>query len=213
MMSLYNILELLSVDELSEEEKRELIRDNMQLTDRALNMVEDLLSWTRQQLNTATVNYTTINVYDLGNEIITFFQPEASEMNINLVNACSPETTVYSDYQMLKMVIRNLFSNALKFTPSGGYIEMGVSKTNGYVILYVADTGVGIKPEDQSKIFSEEKYFTTNGVRGERGNGLGLKLCRNFVEKSGGKIWLESKLGTGSTFFIEIKRTGNTLTS
>jgi len=207
MMSLYNILELLSVDELSEQEKRELIRDNMQLTDRALNMVEDLLSWTRQQLNTTTVNYTTINVYDLGNEIITFFQPDAREMNINLVNACSPETTVYSDYQMLKMVIRNLFSNALKFTPSGGYIEMGVSKTNGHVILYVIDTGVGIKPEDQSKIFSEEKYFTTNGVRGERGNGLGLKLCRNFVEKSGGKIWLESKPGKGSTFYIEIKRT------
>lgn len=211
MMSLYNILELLSVDELSEEEKRELIRDNMQLTDRALNMVEDLLSWTRQQLNTTTVNYTTINVYDLGNEIITFFQPDAREMNINLVNACSPETTVYSDYQMLKMVIRNLFSNAMKFTPSGGYIEMGVSKTNGNVILYVADTGVGIKPEDQSKIFSEEKYFTTNGVRGERGNGLGLKLCRNFVEKSGGKIWLESDPGKGSTFFIEISRTGNSL--
>ncbi|WP_153630366.1 tetratricopeptide repeat-containing sensor histidine kinase [Prolixibacter sp. SD074] len=209
LMSLYNILELLSADELSEEEKRELIRDNMQLTDRALNMVEDLLSWTRQQLNTTTVNYTTINVYDLGNEIITFFQPDVREMNINLVNACSPETTVYSDYQMLKMVIRNLFSNAMKFTPSGGYIEMGVSKTNGTVILYVADTGVGIKPEDQSKIFNEEKYFTTNGIRGEEGNGLGLKLCSNFVKKSGGKIWLESKPGEGSTFFIEIKRTSD----
>jgi len=209
MMSLYNILELLSVDELSEEEKRELIRDNMQLTDRALNMVEDLLSWTRQQLNTTTVHYTTINVYDLGNEIITFFQPDAREMSINLVNACSPETNVYSDYQMLKMVIRNLFSNALKFTPSGGYVELGVSQSNGHVVLYVTDTGVGIKPEDQSKIFSEEKYFTTNGVRGERGNGLGLKLCRNFVEKSGGKIWLESKPGKGSTFFIEIKRTSS----
>jgi signal transduction histidine kinase len=170
-------------------------------------MVEDLLSWTRQQLNTTTVDYSTINVYDLGNEIFTFFQPDAREMNITLVNSCSPETTAYSDYHMLKMVIRNLFSNALKFTPSGGYIEMGASVTNGHVILYVTDTGVGIQPEDQSKIFSEENYFTTNGVRGERGNGLGLKLCRNFVEKSGGKIWLESKPGKGSTFFIEIKRT------
>lgn len=209
MMSLYNILELLSVDEISEEEKKSLIHDNMQLTDRALNMVDDLLSWTRQQLNTTTVHYTTINIYDLGNEIITFFLPDAREMNINLVNACSPETTVYSDYQMLKMVIRNLFSNALKFTPSGGYIEMGATSTNGHVILYVTDTGIGIQSEDQSKIFNEEKYFTTNGVRGERGNGLGLKLCRNFVEKSGGKIWLESKPGNGSTFFIEIKRTSD----
>jgi signal transduction histidine kinase len=100
-------------------------------------------------------------------------------------------------------VVLNLLSNAIKFTPEGGRIEVGAVPEDGLVEVSVSDTGVGIAPEDQEAVFEEFRQVGTADKRVE-GTGLGLTLCRKFVELHGGKIWVKSELGVGSTFTFSL---------
>jgi len=101
---------------------------------------------------------------------------------------------------MLKAVMRNLISNALKFTKEGGQVNINAEKTEPNLIITVSDNGIGITPEIQNKLFYISQMHTTRGTENESGSGLGLLLCKNFIEKHGGKIWVESKFGVGSDF-------------
>jgi len=116
---------------------------------------------------------------------------------------------VYADVNMLTTIIRNLVSNAIKFTPSGGEIVISArqfEKEPNFVYISVKDSGVGISEENQSKLFKIDKSFTTLGTHQERGTGLGLILVKEFVEKHGGKIWVESELGKGSVFSFTLPK-------
>ena len=101
---------------------------------------------------------------------------------------------------MLKTVLRNLVSNAIKFTKSGGSININTEKKSGFVIISVSDNGIGIQSENKAKQFNISEVLTTKGTAGETGTGLGLLLCKEFVEKHGGRIWVESEAGKGSEF-------------
>lgn len=101
---------------------------------------------------------------------------------------------------MLKAIFRNIVSNAIKFTESGGQIEIFAEENNEEVTITISDNGVGIKPDDLSKLFDISQMRTTSGTNKEEGSGLGLLLCKEFVEKNGGRIWVESKYGKGSDF-------------
>lgn len=101
---------------------------------------------------------------------------------------------------MFHTIIRNLLSNAIKFTPAGGKVVAQATPKNGLVEISVADTGVGIKKEDLDKLFNKTSTFTTYGTGGEKGTGLGLDICKDFVDKHKGKIWVESAAGKGSRF-------------
>src|SRR5207237_3756026 len=106
---------------------------------------------------------------------------------------------VRADERKIRQVVLNLLSNAIKFTPEGGRIEVGAQPRDGSVEVYVSDTGVGIAPEDQERVFEEFRQVGTADKKAE-GTGLGLTLCRKFVELHGGRIWVKSELGVGSTF-------------
>ena len=110
---------------------------------------------------------------------------------------------VRADDRKIRQVVLNLLSNAIKFTPEGGRIEVRAVPVDGSVEVSVTDTGVGIKPEDQEAIFEEFRQVGTAEKRAE-GTGLGLTLCRKFIELHGGKIWVRSELGMGSTFAFSI---------
>jgi signal transduction histidine kinase len=108
---------------------------------------------------------------------------------------------------MVNLVFRNLILNAIKFTESGGVVDINSSVQNdGFILVSVADNGVGIEPEVQRILFEKTSGYSTRGTANEKGTGLGLILCKEFVEKNGGKIWLESKPGTGSTFYFTLKK-------
>jgi signal transduction histidine kinase len=101
---------------------------------------------------------------------------------------------------MLKIVLRNLVSNAIKFTDKNGAINISAEENSGNVIISVSDNGVGITPDNLAKLFDISEVITTKGTEKETGTGLGLLLCNEFVEKHGGKIWVESEVGKGSDF-------------
>jgi len=108
---------------------------------------------------------------------------------------------------MLNTVLRNLVSNAIKFTPKGGEVKVEARVEGDDVKISVCDTGIGIKPETIGKLFKIETSFTTRGTENEKGTGLGLLLCREFIEKHGGKIWVESEQEQGSIFSFVIPKT------
>jgi two-component system sensor histidine kinase/response regulator len=108
---------------------------------------------------------------------------------------------------MVRLIIQNLIINAIKFTQSEGRIIVSSATKNGIVEVSIQDTGIGIEPEKSSKLFNFITIFTTKGTSGEEGTGLGLPLCKEFVEKQGGKIWVESELGKGSKFTFTLPKT------
>jgi signal transduction histidine kinase len=128
----------------------------------------------------------------------------AKAKNLTLVSSISDTTTVFADKNMLDTVIRNLVSNAIKFTPVNGKVEILSEEKDGEVEITISDTGVGISPEDIEKLFRVDISHTTIGTGEEKGTGLGLILCKEFVEKNGGRIWVESEVGKGSQFHIRL---------
>ncbi len=107
---------------------------------------------------------------------------------------------------MINLVVRNLLTNAIKFSEAGDLIEVDAKLDGENYIVSVKDSGVGISPEVQKILFEKTSGYSTRGTANEKGTGLGLILCKEFVERNGGKIWLESELGKGSTFFFTIKK-------
>jgi signal transduction histidine kinase len=103
-------------------------------------------------------------------------------------------------------VLRNLVLNGIKFTESGGIIKVASREEGGNLVISVSDNGVGIAPEVQKILFEKTSGYSTRGTANEKGTGLGLILCKEFVEKNGGRIWLESELGKGSTFYFTLKK-------
>ena len=113
------------------------------------------------------------------------------------------KVTVFADNEMVKLVLRNLLSNAIKFSHSREKIILDSISDNGQVVVYVKDHGLGISNENQSKIFKYDN-LSTYGTSNEKGMGLGLLLCKDFIESNGGKIWFESELEKGSTFYFSL---------
>jgi signal transduction histidine kinase len=117
------------------------------------------------------------------------------------INYQAPEDlTVFADSDMLKTIMRNLISNSIKFTPDHGIINIRAENISDSLTISVSDNGIGIEPQILSKLFDISEVITTKGTDGETGTGLGLLLCKGFVEKHGGKIWAESEVGKGSEF-------------
>jgi len=130
---------------------------------------------------------------------------KAADKSIHLYSDIKPNTMAYGDVNMVNTIIRNLISNALKFTEPEGEIKIYASLEDDFVMLKVKDTGIGISNENQDKLFRLDCNYTTYGTNDEAGSGLGLILCKEFVEKNGGNIWVNSEENKGSEFIITLK--------
>ena len=128
----------------------------------------------------------------------------AEKKGIQLRTNVSDVCTAYADRQMINTVLRNLVNNAVKFTDSGKEVEVNVREEEKFMEVEVKDQGVGISPENLEKLFRIDVKYKTTGTSGEKGTGLGLILCHEFVQKNFGAIWCESELGKGSSFFFTI---------
>ncbi|MBX3045311.1 MAG: HAMP domain-containing histidine kinase [Candidatus Kapabacteria bacterium] len=170
-----------------------------------LALTQDLLSWSRSQNKTISFNPVEVDLKDIYIYTSEIFKTIAEQKKISMINDIPSGIIIYADVNMFTTILRNLLSNAIKFTPFEGEIAIGVKQSaDKEPIIYVRDSGIGIIPEIISELFKIDSSFSTVGTYGERGTGLGLILCKEFVEIHGGKIWVESEVGKGSTFYFSL---------
>lgn len=168
--------------------------------ERQYQMLNDLLQWSAMQRETQNVNKELIDIHFVAEEIIESVRILAKTKNISVTNNIATNIEIFTDPQMVRLIIRNLLTNSLKFTPKGGWIKIGTEYMDDQIEISVTDNGIGISPEEQALLFRKDKLFTTRGTNNEMGSGLGLLLCKEIVEKLGGNIHIESTLGEGSSF-------------
>jgi len=165
-----------------------------------LILLDNLLNWEKSQTGNIRFKPEKMIFSDVILGIIKFKKSIANDKGISLNFVSTDDIEVYADENMLKTILRNLISNAIKFTKSGGTIRVFAILKQDLVEITVLDNGVGMNKETRNKLFSPGINETTIGTANERGSGLGLLLCKEFVDKHGGKIWIESEEGKGSAF-------------
>lgn len=179
----------------------ETIHDTSKLT---YSLLENLLLWAKAHSNKITFKSAKNDLNEIIRENIQIMQGQAIAKDITIETSLYPSAIVRCDKDMITTVIRNLLTNAIKFTKTNGNIKISVDRKNYDFIVKVSDNGVGISKENIEKLFKIESKFQTKGTNNEIGTGLGLILCKEFVELHYGKIWVESELGKGSTFMFTI---------
>lgn len=167
------------------------------------SLLENLLYWSRTQLKGERIHPSNINLNLLSIVQTNLLSSQINEKSLIIVNTIPENAFVYADKNMVELVLRNLLSNAIKYSNTGNQIILNSSLQGGFYITEITDTGIGIDKENISKLFGMNN-FSTAGTNAEKGTGLGLLLCKEFVEKNGGKIWVRSDLGKGSTFSFSL---------
>jgi signal transduction histidine kinase len=162
--------------------------------------VDNLLEWSRSQQSTASFRPEELDLFTIVDGTCRVLEAMANQKEIRMDNLVESGTTVYADERMLETILRNLISNAIKFTPEGGSITIRSQLLDDGVEVSVTDTGVGIEESALSKLFAIDSAYRTSGTDGERGSGLGLDICREFVHRHDGHLRVESTVGLGSTF-------------
>jgi PAS domain S-box-containing protein len=169
-----------------------------------LTLLDNLLTWAKSQTGKIIYKPEKINLTEIVNEILKVSKSIAKIKNISLKYNQTADIEVYADVNMLNTILRNLISNAIKYSHSNGEINISAIQNKNKIEITVSDNGVGISEEIQNKLFEIDANITSSGTANEKGSGLGLILCKEFVEKHGGEIWLESELGKGSAFTFSL---------
>jgi len=170
-----------------------------------IGLMENLLQWSKTQMQSSAAKAQELDLSKMINEVLQLLRLQAEAKQIYIENRNCSQIYVYADKDMVNLILRNLLSNAIKFTPNQGYIEVGVNEVASFVEIYVQDTGVGISKEAIQKI-NESNFYTTKGTSSESGTGLGLMLCKEFLQKNGGQMHIESEPGKGSIFSFTLPR-------
>lgn len=170
----------------------------------AFSLLENLLLWARSQTNDLSVRLIDISLNQLILFTIPIINANAFKKNISIETELIEEDTVFADEFFLNTVLRNLLTNAIKFTYPNGKVIVSTKKVEGYIEVSITDTGTGIDPKNLENLFRIDSKISKIGTNNERGSGLGLILCKEFIEKQGGKIWAASELGKGSRFTFSL---------
>lgn len=191
---------------LTDEERIQFIQQIKSSAENTYSLLQNLLSWASTQSGKTVIIKEKIDIAKLSEEAITLLKPIAKNKKISLQSLINSNTLAYADKNMISTVLLNLVSNAVKFTPHKGRIEVKATNSNGHLEIEIHDNGIGIAPENMDKLFKADVKFHTVGTDKEKGTGLGLLLCKEFVEKNDGKIWVESAEGQGSSFFFSLPK-------
>ncbi|MFH5882726.1 ATP-binding protein [Halalkalibaculum sp. DA3122] len=203
LSALIGMLELIRSQTLSKREIESLVAELELSLQQNVNIMENLLVWAKQQMSGLSLELESINAKELADDIVEAHKFNAEHKQVELKNNIPGELVARGDYNMLKLVLRNLVSNGLKFSEEGDKVTIDARARDGEILFEVRDTGIGIPENMQPDIFGEEVQ-SRKGTRRERGSGMGLKLCREFVERQGGTIWFESEEGRGTTFYFTL---------
>jgi len=183
-----------------DEKRLKYINSIYNTSKRTYHLLEELLTWARSQSGQMQLNKEKNNLKSVIYELVINLNENALSKNIKLVNTLTDNIYVYSDKNMTYTILRNLISNAIKFTNENGTVLVSAFENGNLAQIEVADTGIGMNENVKNSLFTIETTKTTTGTAGEIGTGLGLILCKEFIEKHGGKIWVKSELGKGSEF-------------
>lgn len=192
------------INNLSMAELQELAYHLQNSASNLLKLLENLLEWSRIQRDMVKFNPENFDLYNLITNNINLVAARCQMKNLKIITNVKENTIIKADMNMLNAILRNLISNAIKFSNSGSTIEVNASKNDKSFIITVKDQGIGIPEELKDHIFSTTGKTSRKGTDGEDSTGLGLVLCKEYVMKHNGKIWFESKVNEGTTFYIEI---------
>lgn len=206
--SLMHVTELVHnyFDDLPENEKKDFLMEMKKSTAGLYNLLENLLTWSRSQRGTISFVPDRLNLSQLTKNIFDIMKISAENKNIALETNIPEKIEVFADFNMVNTILRNLISNAIKFTREGGKVQVSTRIRDDFIEISVSDTGIGIPEKIAAGIFDIGKSKTTQGTAGEKGTGLGLVLCKEFVEKHGGTLKVNSTEGAGSTFYFTLPK-------
>ena len=186
--------------EYSEKEIEDSLNTIKKSSRQAYDLLENLLVWARSQTGKIDFRPETFALSQSISNTLAIARSIAGKKSIQIINNIQEPCLVYADKNMLNTILRNLLANAIKYTPRNGSIIIDCRQRNGNIEFLVKDNGIGIPKQNIGQLFRIDSKYSTPGTEKEQGTGLGLILCREFVEKHGGQIWAESEEGKGSTF-------------
>lgn len=190
----------------SESEKEEILHDSRRTVEQLYSLLDNLLVWSRLQRGLMEYAPKQIDLQPLFERNATLFAANAEQKQIAIRQTVTAPIFAFADSQMIDTVIRNLISNALKFTEARGAITLSACQNDQNVEITVADTGIGMDAEAVAKLFRLDVRYNQLGTAGEKGTGLGLNVCKEFAEKNGGSIAVESVVGAGTTFRVTLPK-------
>jgi two-component system, sensor histidine kinase and response regulator len=205
LASLKGLMEIVNADSLTREEFVDITKVLKRNLDSVYDDLNNLLVWAQTQLRGIKAIPEEVDLYVLIEQKLELFSDQASIKKLNIINAVLPETMVFADRNHIGLVIRNLLANGIKFNRVGGTIHIGCEGHGELYEISVTDSGVGISEEDLAKLFNAETHFSRPGTNKEKGIGIGLLLAKEFIEKNGGTIHVESIPGKGATFTFTLK--------
>ncbi len=193
-------------DEISLEDRNRFLKNILSTSEKSYNLLENLLLWSRHQMDKVEFLPERISISEVVIHSVELLKEIATFKNISICLELDENAYIMADRTMLETVIRNLITNAIKFTKDNGKISVVSNIVKDKLELSIIDSGVGILSEDIPRLFQIDKTFTTLGTKNETGTGLGLIICKDFVEKNNGQIWVESEINKGSKFVISFNR-------
>ncbi|RLD64626.1 MAG: hypothetical protein DRJ01_00015 [Bacteroidetes bacterium] len=206
--TIINLSELLTsnYEDFDDERRKFFISQISEFSNKAFNLLENLLQWSRSQTGRLKVSIKKTDISEIINDTIELTEATALNKNITLHSNVKPNTYVMTDENMTSTVIRNLITNAIKFTQENGEIIVDAENNNSFINIKVIDNGIGIEEKNLSKLFKIASNPTSVGTSNETGTGLGLILCKEFINACKGNIWVESKYNEGATFIFSLPR-------
>lgn len=201
--SLITLLNLTQQGFFTEEGFKEVIDELSKNVGYTSELLENLLKWAQSQMQGLKVNPTNFKVHDIAQSKLNLYAEQAKNKGISLRNLVEEDVEVFADSAMIELVFRNLIANAIKFCEKGSAVTISASIKNSDIMVSVADTGVGMRSDQLHRLFGRE-IFSTRGTQDEKGTGLGLMLCKDFITLNKGDIWVKSIEGVGSEFFFTI---------
>lgn len=205
LSSINGFIDLLKDGTLSRKEFDKLIPELSENANNASLLLFNLLNWSKSQMQSLKPSPGFFDIQDVFEEKVKLIEQRLESKGIELIDH-SLRDFAYADKSMIEIVIQNLLANALKFSRKGDSITVSNHISNGSCVISIADTGIGIPEHSLDKLFKSNTY-TTMGTNNEKGTGLGLSICKELVELNGGKIWVESKVNVGSTFYVQLPKT------
>ncbi|GAA0890555.1 triple tyrosine motif-containing protein [Fulvivirga kasyanovii] len=197
------LLNLLDSGYISLDEFKSLLPNLKEASKNLSSLTENLLQWAKCQMKGIEVKKSEFKLSDIVDETLRLIKSHADKKCLQLISNVDKELSVFADKDMIRLLLRNLINNAVKFTPKNGVITIRSEVKGSFIHISVIDTGVGLTNEEIDRILGRE-FFTKHGTAGEKGSGLGLMLCKEFAELHGGKLIIEGKPGEGSTFTFTI---------
>jgi len=199
------IIDLYNSKQIDQNDFDEVLAELQKNTKNALGMLNEVLQWGTTQVEGKTTDFVKINLHDLVEKKKEDYYLLLKSKNNTLKNLCEKNLIFKADLNMMRFILRNLIMNANKFTKDGTISVLTID-SDDFIEIIVSDTGVGMKPSQISRLFKWETRASSDGTSGEKGTGLGLLICNEFVIKHGGKIWVESSPGKGSSFHFTISK-------